>query len=121
MLPFTRQIVTSTFHFYTKHLFDLARQNADPHSLGLLLDKAYSMADQSYCGDITVFPPSWLSNLLNVFSNPSPERIAEFILTGERTTWPKLERVRNATRISRSFESCLGRLRGRFRLAATAG
>ena len=119
LLPFTRQIVTSTFHLYTKHLLDLARQNVDSHALGLLLDKAYSMADQSYSGDITVVPPSWLSNLLNVFSNPSPERIAEFILTGERATWPKLERVRNATRISRTFESCLERLRVRFALAAT--
>ena len=56
MLPFTRQIVTSTFHLYQAPSH-LARQNADPHALGLLLDKAHSMADQSYSGDITVFPP----------------------------------------------------------------
>ncbi len=31
-----------------------------------------SMADQSYSGDITIVPPTWPSNLLNVFSNPQP-------------------------------------------------
>ena len=120
LLAFTREIMTSTFQLYVKHLLDLARQNVDSHTIGLLLDKAYSVADQNYSGDITIVPPSWLSNLLNVFSNPSPERIAEFILTGERATWPKLERVRNATRISSTFERCLERLQARFDLAATA-
>lgn len=52
------------------------------------------MADQSYSGDINfIVPPTWLNNLLDIFSNPRPERIAEFILTGERATWPKLERI----------------------------
>lgn len=53
------------------------------------MDKAYSVADQSYSGDITIVPPTWLNNLLDIFSNPRPERIAEFISTGERATWPK--------------------------------
>lgn len=119
LLSFTRDIVGSTFQLYVKHVLDLARQNVDSHALGLLLDKAYTVADQSYSGDITIFPPTWLSNLLNVFSNPSPARIAEFIQTGERATWPKLERIRNATRISRAFERCLERLRARFALPAT--
>jgi TAG lipase/steryl ester hydrolase/phospholipase A2/LPA acyltransferase len=74
----------------------------------------------SYRSDITIVPPTWLSNLLNVFSNPSPARIAEFIQTGEQATWPKLERIRNATRISRAFEHCLERLRVRFALPTAA-
>ncbi|HOW62764.1 MAG TPA: DUF3336 domain-containing protein, partial [Candidatus Contendobacter sp.] len=100
-----------------KHVLDLARQNVDSHSLALLLDKAYSVANQNYSGDITIFPPTWLGTLRDIFSNPTPERIAEFIRTGERATWPKLERIRNATRISRAFERGLERLRAR--IAAT--
>lgn len=120
LLSFTRDIVGSTLQIYVKHVLDLARRNVDSHALGLLLDKAYSVADQSYSGDITIVPPTWLSNLLNVFSNPSPTRIAEFIQTGEQATWPKLERIRNATRISRAFEHCLERLRVRFALPTAA-
>jgi predicted acylesterase/phospholipase RssA len=118
LLSFTRDIVSSTVHLYVKHVLDLARQNVDSHALGLLLDKAYSVANQNYSGDITIVPPTWLSNLLAVFSNPSPERIAEFIQTGEQATWPKLERIRNATRISRAFERGLARLRAEFSSAA---
>jgi predicted acylesterase/phospholipase RssA len=120
LLSFTRDIVSSTFQLYLKHLLDLARQNVDSHTLGLLLDKAYSVADQSYSGDITIVPPTWLNNLLNIFSNPRQARIAEFILTGQRATWPKLERIRNATRISRAFETCLERLRTRLAFPVVA-
>ena len=78
------------------------------------------MDDQSYSGDITIDQPTWLNNLLDIFSNPRPERIAEFILTGERATWPKLERIRNATRISRAFEHGLERLRTRLAFPVAA-
>ncbi len=111
LLSFTRDIVSSTVHIYVKHVLDLARRNVDSHALGLLLDKAYSVANQNYSGDITIFPPTWLGTLRDIFSNPSPERIAEFIHTGERAIWPKLERIRNATRISLAFERGLERLR----------
>lgn len=119
LLPFTRQIITSTFQLYVKHVLDLARQNVDSHALGLLLNSAYSVTDQNYSGDITIVPPTWLSNLLDIFSNPGPERIAEFIRTGEQATWPKLERIRNATAISRAFERGLERLRIRSALLAS--
>ncbi len=56
------------------------------NSSPVLLDKAYSVANQNYSGDITIFPPTWLGTLRDIFSNPTPERIAEFIRTGERAT-----------------------------------
>lgn len=119
LLSFTREIASSTFHIYVKHILDVGRRNFDSHALGLLLDKAYSVASQNYSGDITVFPPTWLGTLRDIFSNPTPERIAEFIRTGERAIWPKLERIRNATRISRAFERGLERLRTRAAMAAS--
>ncbi|MFO1425094.1 MAG: DUF3336 domain-containing protein [Candidatus Competibacteraceae bacterium] len=118
LLSFTRDIVSSTVHIYVKHILDVSRRNVDSHALGLLLDKAYSVANQNYSGDITLFPPTWLGTLRDIFSNPTPERIAEFIHTGERAIWPKLERIRNATRISRAFERGLERLRARAAVAA---
>ncbi len=113
LLSFTREIASSTFHIYVKHILDVGRRNFDSHALGLLLDKAYSVASQNYSGDITIFPPTWLGTLWDIFSNPTPERIAEFVRTGERAIWPKLERIRNSTRISRAFERGLERLRAR--------
>lgn len=118
LLSFTRDIVSSTVHLYVKHILDVSRRNVDSHALGLLLDKAYSVANQNYSGDITLFPPTWLGTLRDIFSNPTPERIAEFMRTGERAVWPKLERIRNATHISRAFERGLERLRARAAMAA---
>jgi NTE family protein len=32
------------------------------------------------------------------------------MLEGRRATWPKVERIRNTTQISRTFDDCLRRL-----------
>ena len=42
-----------------------------------------------------------------MLSNPTAADIAQYIRDGERATWPKLDRIRMQTRISRAFEDCL--------------
>ncbi|MFP5357578.1 MAG: DUF3336 domain-containing protein, partial [Gammaproteobacteria bacterium] len=53
------------------------------------------------------------AQLLGMFSNPTPEQIQSFIRDGERATWPKIERIRNQTHISRTIEDCLFQLKTR--------
>jgi NTE family protein len=70
---------------------------------------ALSLINQSYVGDITIAPLSKLHNPLRALSWRSPEEISELMDEGERATWPRLERVRTQTRISRTLDPILRR------------
>lgn len=85
----------------------LARKHLDPYGGGRVLAKLDNVVRQRYSGDVNIFPQRGLSEVLNTFSNPSGEDLQRYIREGERTTWPKLERIRLQTRISRAFEDCL--------------
>lgn len=85
----------------------IARKHLDPYGGGRLLGKVDNILQQRYSGDINVFPAPSYRRTLRVFSNPSPADIQQFIRDGERATWPKLERIRLQTQISRTFEDCL--------------
>ncbi|MFZ5697423.1 MAG: DUF3336 domain-containing protein [Pseudomonadota bacterium] len=81
------------------------------NDLGLIVDKAQSVVAQKYVGDINIVPPRRPSNVLRIFRNPSTDDVREFVETGERATWPKMDMIRNTTRISRTFHDCLEKLR----------
>lgn len=81
------------------------------NDLGLIVDKAQSVVAQKYVGDINIIPPRRPTNVFRIFSNPSVDDVRNFIETGERTTWPKIEMIRNTTAISRCFHDCLEKLR----------
>ena len=72
-----------------------------------MVDKLNDILQQRYSGDVTVFPQQSPRNLMRMLANPSALDIANYIKDGERATWPKLERIRMQTRISRAFEDCL--------------
>lgn len=74
---------------------------------GRIVDMLNDVLQQRYSGDISVYPKHTPTQLMRMFSNPSVEAIRTFIRDGERATWPKLERIRLQTRISRAFEDCL--------------
>ena len=67
-------------------------------------NSALSVINQSYMGDITISPPSKLHNPLRALSWRSPEEIADLIDQGERATWPRIERIRSQTMISRTLD-----------------
>lgn len=74
---------------------------------GRIVDLLNDVLSQRYSGDISIFPKQPPRQLMRLFSNPTPDAIRGFIRDGERATWPKLERIRLQTRISRAFEDCL--------------
>ncbi|EDY86409.1 patatin [gamma proteobacterium HTCC5015] len=80
------------------------------NDIALLFDKAHSVAQQKYIGDINIIPPRRPSNILKIFKNPTVEDVRAFIKNGERTTWPKLDMIRNTTRISSTFTECREKL-----------
>jgi len=93
-----------------RFVLNLAQRQVRSNDLGLILDKAESILKQKYFGDINLIPPRRARNLLKVLSNPTVSDVSEFIRTGEKSTWPKMEMIRNTTAISRTFHSCLQRL-----------
>lgn len=74
---------------------------------GRIVDMLNDVLQQRYSGDISIYPRQTPTQLMRMFANPSPAMIRQFIRDGERATWPKLERIRLQTRISRAFEDCL--------------
>ena len=89
---------------------NLAQRRVRSNDVGLILDKAESVLKQKYIGDINLIPQRRALNILKVLRNPTVSDVREFIRSGERATWPRLEMIRNTTSISRTFRSCSERL-----------
>jgi hypothetical protein len=80
-----------------------------------MIKKAHAVASQTYSGDITIYPDKHISNLGKMFANFGPAEVDRMIFEGRRATWPKIERIRNTTQISRTFDDCLKRMSERYR------
>ncbi|MEK6807060.1 MAG: DUF3336 domain-containing protein [Pseudomonadota bacterium] len=109
MLPFAAELAATS----SRNALKLARKHFDVAAPAL--SKVYSIVRQRYSGDVNIFPSHAPKQLMRMFANPSSEDIARFIRDGERATWPKIDRIRNQTHISRAFESCLLWLKERAR------
>ena len=68
-----------------------------------------SVVNQDYVGDINILPDYRLINPLTLFSFPGEEQTLSLIASGERCTWPKLERIRQQTRISQTLRAITGK------------
>lgn len=109
LIPFARELVTTS----GRNTLKLARDHMGTNLVSNLLGKVHSMTNQRYVGDVTIFPPQPPSKLLKIISNPTPSDIRMFMDEGQRYTWPKLEHIRNASKISRTLDSCLNQLKSR--------
>jgi NTE family protein len=70
---------------------------------------------QTYSGDITISPERHEFNMSKLFTNASKEDAEILIQSGRRAVWPKIERIRNTTQISRTITACLQRLAKKYR------
>jgi hypothetical protein len=91
------------------------QQHFDLPGLGSIIKKAHAMARQTYSGDITIYPERSLLSFTKAFNNLGPTQLEAMMLEGRRATWPKIERIRNTTQISRTFDDCLQRMNERYR------
>lgn len=109
-MPALANLVLRNVTMNARYALNLAQRRVRSNDLGLILDKAESVLKQKYMGDINLIPPRRPLNVLKVLSNPTLNDVRGFIRNGERSTWPRLEMIRNTTSISRTFHSCLERL-----------
>jgi len=115
LLPFVQDVILKAPMVQLEHILDLVHRHFDIPGLSSIIQKAHAMISQTYSGDITIYPDRNLSNIGKMFSNPGPDEYEKMLFEGRRATWPNIERIRNTTQISRTFDDCLQRMSNRFR------
>lgn len=76
-------------------------------------ERGLALFGQSYRGDIDIHPRFRLELLRKVAVNPTRADLATFIREGRKAVWPTLARIRDQTRIERTFQSCVSTLESR--------
>ncbi|MBY0401977.1 DUF3336 domain-containing protein [Myxococcota bacterium] len=82
------------------------------YPLNLVVRMAYAVATQDYTADINILPRRRLWNPGKVLSLLSANETEFLIAEGEASAWPRIERIRNCTRVSRALDAVLTRLEG---------
>ena len=102
LVPMARQIVLNA----SRGTVRLARTHLQESPVRRVADQLNAVIAQRYSGDINILPRHTPRQLLRMFSNLDRRELGKYIVEGERATWPKLDRIRNQTAISRAFEHC---------------
>ena len=122
VLPFIKHKVRPGASAYAKELFN-ATVHAQLHQFIRItkrriaykparfwMDHADTLLGQDYFGDINLHPDFSFTHYRKILSNPSDQEIHDYILAGERATWPKIAMIDNQTCISRTLRACRERL-----------
>ena len=115
LLPFLQDMIIKAPMVQIEHILELVQQHFEIPGVGTMLKKAHAMARQNYSGDITIYPDKRVMKLAKMFENLGREDVYDLVLAGRRSTWPKIEQIRNTTQISRTFDDCLRRMSQRYR------
>jgi len=114
VMPATLDIATAAVRAQTRQTLNLARRRMGGNTAWLpAMEWAHALTHQTYTGDINILPEISARSLMRVMKNPTIEELKAYILNGERATWPKLEMIRDQTRLSRSMLRCISRLKRR--------
>ena len=80
------------------------------YPLNLFVRMAYGVATQDYTADINILPRRRFRNPAKLLSILDEEDTQSLISEGEAATWPRVERLRNSTSVSRALDAILDRL-----------
>ena len=92
----------------TARLIDRTAKSNGP--VGRMLTLGSSVLAQTYTGDINILPPRRVQNPVYLLVERSNEEIMDMIRSGERATWPQIERIRIQTCISRRLDRIIRKL-----------
>jgi len=101
----SREWLKATYPFameFTKNLYPL----------NLYTRMLYSVATQDYTADINILPQRRFRDPSKFLAQLSEKETMVLISEGEAATWPRMEMIRNCTRISRTLDAILDRLEG---------
>ncbi len=107
--PFINQLTSDTTvaaskQFVRGSLELLQRQARLGPNMATALNAMNALLDQSYSGDINIFPNFGILSLSKILKKLTPEETAEIIKAGERATWPKVATIRTTTKIGRTLD-----------------
>lgn len=78
--------------------------------LSKLINGYISVVSQTYTGDINLLPSKRFLNPTEILTAHTAEEVLELINDGQRATWPKIERIRIQTHISRTLNQLIEEL-----------
>ena len=113
MVPAAMDIATGTIRAQSKQMINLARRRFAGSALSPGLELAHAIAHQNYTGNINIHPTLKAADYLKLMSNPSLAQLQQYVLSGERATWPKMALIRDQTRIARALRSTIKALQAR--------
>ncbi|MDZ4731158.1 MAG: DUF3336 domain-containing protein [Xanthomonadales bacterium] len=114
ILPFLQEAVVRGPIVQIEHLLELVNRHFEVPGMASALKKAHALVTQNYSGDINIMPDRQDIDVSKIIANHSEKEAKFLIEAGRRATWPKIERIRNTTQISRCFTACLKRLGDRY-------
>jgi len=76
----------------------------DRYPLNVYARMAYSVAVQDYTADVNIIPRRRFWDPRKLLSILSEQETLELIREGERSTWPKIEMIRNCTLVGRTLD-----------------
>lgn len=83
------------------------------YPLNLATRMFYGLVTQDYTADINILPRRRFWDPRKLLSVLSEDEVRYLIAEGEAATWPRIEMIRNCTRISRTLDAILERLESR--------
>ncbi|HEY9033969.1 MAG TPA: DUF3336 domain-containing protein [Pseudomonadales bacterium] len=107
ILQMTAEITAKTTKNIVSNVLKQTTDNLRSPALGYFLTQVHALVSQDYTADITITPNFSTLNPWKLFSNPESQDIAQLVKAGEQATWPKIEWIRNCTKISRTLDSII--------------
>ena len=108
---FLTDLVKSEMQYRSKQMLLLASYGIETGIIKGLLEGAVGLVDQQYYGDVTIHPRMAATDYLHVLGNLTPDEYKQWVLAGERATWPKIAMIRDQTIIGQTLEDCILRLK----------
>ena len=108
LLPLLHMVKNIT-QYYAKSVDTFLGKYLDASTLGTANRLLQGLLSQKYRGDISIVPETRLNSPLKLMSPFTLEEIAALIKDGEHQTWPRVEMIRNSSKISRTLDGILKR------------
>lgn len=99
----SRELLRATYPF----AMELTR---NLYPLNIMTRMFYSVVTQDYTADINILPRRRFWDPRKLLSILDEGEVRNLISEGEKATWPRIEMIRNCTKISRTLDGILDRL-----------
>ena len=110
-ISFLGEVVKSEVQHRSKQVLNLSAYGLGQGLLKQVLDSAAAVVEQQYYGDVTIHPPFRPTHYAHLVGDMSHARYREWVLDGERATWPKIMAIRDQTIIGQTLEDCIQRIK----------